>query len=254
MTNGVMAFVVVTAAAAVASAVNAVAGGGMLVAFPILVALGVQPLSANATSTVGLFLGSLGGAAAYRRSMSGMGALQRRLIIASAVGGTLGAILLTRTSDRVFAQLVPWLILFATVLFAVGPRFVRDDLEYSAASTVPLRPAFFALQIAVGVYGGYFGAGAGFVVLAMLQSMGIRDIHAMNGLKLVAGLGMNAAAIVVFVASGLVDWHLAIAMMIGALAGGQITAHNAQRLHPGVVRRIVVAFGVVSALWLFARR
>ncbi len=240
-------------AAAVASAVNAFAGGGMLIAFPVLVALGASPITANATSTVGLLFGSLGGVVGYRRNMAGTEALQRWLLGVSAAGGALGALLLSRTSDSTFQHVVPWLILMATVLFAVGPRWIRAHSEPQSRRTHHLGMGLIALQLVVGVYGGYFGAGAGFVVLAMLQWMGITDLHAMNGLKLVAGLGMNTAAIVVFILAGVVEWRFAVVMMVGAGVGGLVASRFAQRLETRYIRHVVIACGLVSAVWLFRR-
>ena len=241
------------AAAAAASAVNAIAGGGMLIAFPVLVATGIPPIVANATSTMGLFPGGLSGAIGYRKSLVGTGALQRQMMLTSALGGAVGAFALTHTSDLVFSRVVPWLILFATLLFAFGPRIANAGDGHADAEEATLRPVSFAVQFAVGIYGGYFGAGAGFVMLAMFHYMGIRDVHRMNGLKLVAGLGMNAAAIVVFVLRRVIMWKLALMMAIAAIVAAQLTATVAQRVNQKYVRASVVAFGLASSAYLLMR-
>ncbi len=240
-------------AAAAASAVNAIAGGGMLIAFPVLVATGIPPIVANATSTVGLLPGGLSGAVGYRKSLVGTAGLQRQMMLTSALGGAVGAFALTHTSDLVFSRVVPWLILFATLLFAFGPRIANAADEEGSVEALALTPTSFAIQFAVGIYGGYFGAGAGFVMLAMFHSMGLRDVHRMNGLKLVAGLGMNAAAIVVFVLRRVVLWKLAIMMAIAAIVAAQLTAMVAQKVNQRYVRAAVVCFGLIASLYLMVR-
>ena len=242
---------VAMAAAAAASAVNAIAGGGMLIAFPVLVATGIPPIVANATSTVGLFPGGLSGAIGYRKSLTGTRVLQRQMMLTSALGGAVGAFALTHTSDLVFSRVVPWLILLATLLFAFGPRIANAGDDAVRVEATRLSSGSVAIQLAVGVYGGYFGAGAGFVMLAMFHAMGLRDVHRMNGLKLVAGLGMNAAAIVVFVLRDVILWKLALMMAVAAIVSGQLTARVAQRVNQRYVRAAVVCFGLASSAYLF---
>ncbi|HXX93060.1 MAG TPA: sulfite exporter TauE/SafE family protein, partial [Planctomycetota bacterium] len=176
------------AAACAAGAINAVAGGGTLVTFPTLLLFGTGPRIANATSTIALFLGTAGGVAGYRRQLAAIRPWLARLVPVSLLGGGLGSWLLIRTSDQTFTKLVPFLILFATLLF-IGQGALRALAgRRGGAPAGPARGAVWAavaFQFAVAVYGGYFGAGIGILMLASLGLIGFSDIHEMNALKTV---------------------------------------------------------------------
>lgn len=250
----------VVAAALLAGSVNSVAGGGTLLTFPALVALGVDPLAANATSTVALWPGAVGSMWGYRRELSGVRAWATGFAIPSLAGGAVGAWLLLRTPQARFAALVPWLVLGATALFMVQPLLTRALLRrgLSPNATEELRsspPAHvLAYQFFVGVYGGYFGAGVGILMLAALGFMGLRNIHRMNGLKNWGGLCMNAVAALTFALKGIVHWPVALAMAVGSILGGYATAGIAQRVPQQLIRRVVVAVGLASAVWLYVGR
>jgi uncharacterized membrane protein YfcA len=241
------------AAAAVASGVNAIAGGGMLIAYPIVLALGLPPINANATSSAGLFIGSLAGVRGYSIHMEDSRPLAKQIMVVSATGGTLGAIILTRTSNATFAAIIPWLILGATLVFALPlpGGATRSLVQGRVADT--LSPLALVALFVVAIYGGFFGAGAGFAVLAMLHMLGLRNVHQMNGLKLLVGVSMNAAAIAVFTVKGLIDWRVGIAMMIGAGVGGRLVTAMAQRIPQRAVRAMVIVCGFGAAVWLFQR-
>jgi hypothetical protein len=243
-------------AAFVASAVNSVAGGGTLISFPVLVGLGFPSILANATSTAGIWPGGLGSIWGFRREL---GRADRRMVWLSVTflfGGALGALLLRATSARTFDRLVPFLVLFATVLFALrgavqawlqrrsggGPR----ELHYLWTGV----PATFC----VGVYGGYFGAGMGIMNLSMLALLGLTDLLEMNALTSLYGLVANAVAIAVFAAAGLIDWRYAAAMSIGAVVGGYGAAGAARRVGRKWLGRFVVLVGFTVSAVFFLRR
>lgn len=249
----------VVLAALVGGAMNSIAGGGTLLTFPALVALGIPPINANATSTVALWPGALGSMWGYRGELRGAQAWAVGFAVPSLLGGATGAWLLLRTPAERFSALVPWLVLGATMLFMVQrplmrwlaagrPGVVRSDAELTAAHP-PAAVLFY--QYGVSVYGGYFGAGVGILMLAALGFMGLRNIHRMNGLKNWGGLCMNGVAAGMFVFSGLVNWPVALAMASGAIAGGYLGSRTAQRVPQDLVRGAVVVIGLASGLLLF---
>jgi uncharacterized membrane protein YfcA len=249
---------VAAVAAVLAGVINSVAGGGTLLTFPALIAAGLSPLTANATSTVALLPASLSAMHGYRGELTGARRWAVGLALPSLVGGGAGALLLLHTSNATFERVVPWLVLGATALFVVQRpllRWVRRH-EEAVAAVEPHAPApvMLAAQLAVGVYGGYFGAGVGILTLAALGFMGFTNIHRMNGLKNWGGFCMNFVAAAIFVFSGIVDWPVALSMAIGSIAGGYLGARGAQRLSPALVRGAVAVIGTVSGIWLMTRR
>lgn len=264
----------VVVVAAIGGAVNAVAGGGTLLTFPALVGLGIPPLIANATSTVALWPAAVASMWGYRRELRGA----RRWVAAfappSLIGGLLGALLLIRTPNDRFAAIVPWLVLGATALFIAqrpvmaairhhrarmrtgtlgnaAPSPATEDDETLTRRFPPL--AVLGYQLLVAIYGGYFGAGVGILMLGALGFMGLANIHRMNGLKNWGGLCMNAIAAITFVVSGIVDWPVALAMAVGATAGGYAGSHLAQLAPQKHVRTAIAAIGLLSGGWLFVR-
>jgi len=246
--------IVIFFAAALAGAINSVAGGGTLVSFPALIWIGVPSVMANATNTVAIWPGSLGGAWGYRRELRGF---DRRvflaLILPSVIGGIGGAVLLELTPTEVFDRLVPVLIFFATIIFMLQERF-QKMLNWSATheGQRSLTGAML-FQLAVALYGGYFGAGIGILMLAALAIMGFSDIHQMNGLKNILAVIINGVAAVYFIYSGLISWPHAGVMMVGAIIGGIGGAGIARKLGRTAVRRIVVIIGFVMAFSLMLR-
>lgn len=250
----------VVVAALVGGVMNSIAGGGTLLTFPALVALGIPPINANATSTVALWPGALGSMWGYRKELTGSRLWALGFAAPSILGGAVGALLLLRTPPERFSAVVPWLVLGATGLFMLQGPLVRRIAQSreptggpSDADLTATRPPMTVLwyQFGVAVYGGYFGAGVGILMLAALGFMGLRNIHRMNGLKNWGGLCMNAVAATMFAFGGLVNWRVALAMAIGAMAGGYVGSRTAQRVPQNLVRGAVVAIGLVSGLLLF---
>lgn len=247
--------ILIFVAACAAGAVNSLAGGGTLITFPTLVWLGVPSLVANVTNTVALWPGSLGSVWGYRRQMLETDPRVFALVVPSLVGGVLGGVLLVLTPSRVFDQLVPFLILFATALFMAHESLQR---KFDLASLHEARSHWLSwtmlFQFLVALYGGYFGAGIGILMLATLSLMGHTDIHRMNAVKNLLAVCINGAAAVYFAVTADVIWRDAIIMAVGAIAGGAGGAGLALRLGPRIVRRIIVAIGFGSALSLLALR
>jgi uncharacterized protein len=243
-------------AAVLAGAVNSVAGGGSLISFPALVAFGQPAILANATNTAALWPGSLSSALAYRRDTVIHTDLLVTLLVPSVVGGLLGALVLVSTPPELFDRVVPFLVLFATLLFALRDpisRWTGTSGHDEERVTGGGRVGGFLFQLFVATYGGYFGAGIGILMLASLSLMGLRDIHRMNGLKTLLGMLINVIAFVFFAAKGLVVWPLALVMAAGAVTGGWIGARTAKRVDQRWIRLFVVVVGVVVSVWLFVK-
>ncbi len=261
MPQTVASLVTIAAVSAVGAAANAVAGGGTLLTFPALIALGVPPVAANATSTVALWPGTISSMLGYRRELAGAKEWAKQFAIPSVLGGVVGAALLLVTSEKRFATLVPWLVFGATLLFAMQKPVVRWLLSRGSvraphAEGTTLAPPTMGLlvgQFGVAIYGGYFGAGAGIVMLAALGFMGLTNIHQMNGLKNWGAVCFNGVAALIFVVMGLVNWPIAMAMAVGSVVGGYATAGIARRAPQAVVRGIVTAIGLAATAWLFVR-
>ena len=235
------------ASAAAAGLINAVAGGGTLITFPTLLVFGTLPKIANATSTFALVIGTFGGVFGYRKQLAAVKPWLWRFVPPTILGGWIGAKLLDYTSDRVFSKLVPFLILFATILF-VSQGLIRRLMGSRATAA---RPAVIwgaiLFHFAVSIYGGYFGAGIGILMLASLGLIGLTDIHEMNALKTVLGSLINIVATIVFIHAGLVHWPKAGVMTVGALIGYFVGSHFAQRIPQARVRQIITAIGFVIA-------
>lgn len=253
------AFLLVFVAAAIGGAINSIAGGGTLLTFPAIVWLGVPPIVANATSTVALWPGSFGSMWAYRRQLTGARTWLIWFTLPSLAGGVIGALLLLSTAPERFDAVVPFLVLTATLLFLLQRPIVRHvwPSQRSTGADDALPPPswwFLAAQLAVAVYGGYFGAGIGILMLATLGAMGLANIHRMNGLKNWGATCINGVAAATFVVSGSVHWPVAIAMAAGGLAGGYFGARLALRIGQAAVRRAVVGIGLAAFIWLLVSR
>lgn len=236
-------------AAFLAGAINSVAGGGTMISFPTLVALGLPPVVANATSTVGIWPGSLGSVYGFRRELA---RCERRilwLLAPAAVGGLLGALVLRCTPPGVFEVLVPVLLLLATVLFVLqGPLQRRLRIgEPGRPRTQRWFAAALALQFLVALYGGYFGAGMSILNLCILGVLGLQDILEMNALTSLVACAINGTAGVLFVAGGLVDGPAVLVMVVGSLAGGYGAVGVARKVGKPRIRRFVIAVGFTLA-------
>jgi uncharacterized protein len=233
--------VVLIAAAFLGGALNSLAGGGTLVTFPALLFAGLNPIDANASSVVALFSGTFAGAWAYRRNILAVTEFSvLGLFVLSLVGGLAGALLLLWTPATIFASFVPWLILFATIVFAFGNFAPVDAIQRIQPGP---RTAWAALFI-IAIYGGYFGGGIGFLMLAAFTLFGMRDINAMNGLKMAMVGVMTIAAIIAFIVADVVRWPETLPMLAGSAVGSYMAAHWARRLDQRLIKGFVVVLGI----------
>ena len=241
-------------AAFLGGAINAVAGGGTLLTFPALLAI-LNPVSANATSTLALFPGSLAGAWGYRRELEEVQPMLARLWLPSLIGGVIGSLAVTRFPERVFESLVPWLLLAASTLMLLQKpimRWIGAHPHAEPAASTAAAVVFF--QLLVGIYGGYFGAGIGILMLSSLSLMGIADVHRMNALKTILAATMNGVTVAVFMFERIIVWEYALIMAAAAIAGGYLGARGARRLSQRVVRGIVLVIGFsVSGYYIYRR-
>jgi len=252
--------IALAAAAAAAGMVNSIAGGGTLITFPVLLLFKTPEKVANATSTLALVLGMAGSLFGYRNHLAAVRHWLWRFVPVSLVGGLVGSMLLTRTQDEVFAKMVPFLILFATLIFlAQGTLrklsgFPNDQAPPALKTHRHALGIAFLVQIGVAVYGGYFGAGIGILMLASLGFIGLTDIHQMNSLKTILASLINVVASAWFVASGLIHWPKALVMTAGALGGYYLGAHFAQRIPQHQVRRLINAVGLTISAVMFYKQ
>lgn len=243
-----MIYLLLMAAAFAAGVINSVAGGGSFLTFPSLVFAGVPAVVANASSTVALVPSAMAAAFSYRSDIERLGEKRvKSWFVVCLIGGAIGAGLLLVTSDRTFRQIAPWLLLFATLIFAFGAQIstaFRGRLHASQA-------LMLCLLFPVAVYGGYFGGGIGIMILAAFRLYGLTDIHGMNGVKTVLGGSLNAIAALIFISAHQVDWKPTLAMMAAGIAGGYVGPVMARRLPPRVIRIVVIAVGVVMTAYFF---
>jgi uncharacterized membrane protein YfcA len=239
------------AAGVLGGALNAVAGGGSFVAFPALLVAGVEPISANATNALALWVGITASGGAYRERLDISRRVLAPLIVTSLIGGLIGAFLLLRTPAHTFLKVLPWLMLGASLLFIFGKRNTSGPtaLDHTASRKALAGASLFELVVAV--YGGYFGGGVGFLNLAMLSVLGMTDIHAMNALKVVLSGAINSIAIITFIVAGAIAWPQALVTTFGAVVGGYAGAHYAQKLPQAWIRWFVIAVGVAMTAYFF---
>ncbi|WOJ88708.1 sulfite exporter TauE/SafE family protein [Methylocapsa polymorpha] len=247
-----MIIALVVLAAFTAGFINAVAGGGSFLTFPALIAAGLPPIDSNASSTVALFPGQIATAFIARDGLA-MASKDKRINVPalaaiSLAGGLIGGLLLLVTPQSLFSRIVPWLILFATAVFA-GGNFLRPG----EGSFQLNRAGIFIAQGVVAVYGGYFGGGIGILMLAALTLYGLRDIWLMNSLKILLAVLMNAAAVVTFIVAGLVHWHLTFIVGGASIAGGYVGLFAARRMPASIVKGFVVVVGVTLSIFFFLK-
>lgn len=239
-----LVFLVLTGA--LASAVNAVAGGGSLLSFPALIALGVPPLSANATNSLALWPGSLASTLGFANYWASVRRLFLWMLLPSALGAAIGGFLLVNTSDRLFSLIVPILLLLASILLAFQPR-LRNAIAVRKIH-MPLAAALF-LQFLVSVYGGYFGAGMGILMLAVFGFVSKGSIHELNAMKTPLGLVINFVASIVFLGKGVIVFVPCAALMLGAIGGGYLAAKYSQRVNADRLRKWIVVYGIAMTIW-----
>ena len=247
---------VLAAGACLAGAINAIAGGGTIVTFPLLIALGMPAIQANGTSTAALTVGIFGSVYGYRQNLPAAKPWMKLFAPSSIVGGLLGAWLLTVTSEKFFNDLVPFLILFATVLFLLGNILSRlAGFDGGVFSNHPAhRVAAAVIQFGVALYGGYFGAGIGILMLASFALIGMKNIHEMNAIKTILGGLINVVAAVYFIWVGLVEWPQAIVMMVGSAIGYYAGAAFTQKIPQRHVRILIAGIGLSLSAVFFWRQ
>ncbi len=243
------------AASFIAGGMNAMAGGGSFISFPAMLSMGVLPIAANATNTVALWPGQLTSVATLRND------LRRDLlpvvIVASILGGVSGAVILLRTGQITFLHILPWMLLSASLLFGVsGPvsRRLRARAKHPHAQATPALIPLFCVLLPVCFYIGYFGAGAGFLIMSALALFGVEEMHQLNSLKVLAACLSNLCAVLTFIVGGAVLWHYCLISMAFAAAGGYLGALYARRINGDVLRIVVVATGCIMAAYFFWRQ
>lgn len=237
-----------------AGMINGVAGGGGLIVFPTLLFTGMPPVQANATNAASLWVGTAASTVAYRQELV---CLRRELLLLTATsisGGILGAYVLLHTPQATFVALIPYLMLSATLVFAFGQPCIRW-LRHSSVQAEYRLPTALALvlQFAIAIYIGFFGGGAGIIILAILELMGLKNVHTMNAIKTWLATCTNGVAVIAFIAAHAVLWSEAILMAAGALIGGYGSAAIARRLNPIWVRSFVISMGCSISLYFFVK-
>ena len=250
MDSAALSYLLLAAAGFAAGVMNAVAGGGTFITFPALMFTGVPSVIANASNAVALFPASFASAWAYRSDFQKFeGVSVKAMVAVSAVGGILGAVLLLYTPEVTFDAMVPWLLLVATVIFALGPKIVPKLRTWFQIGPVTL----LTIQFLVAIYGGYFGGAMGIVMLAVYSLFGLTNLTAMNATKtLMAGL-INGVALIIFVCAGKIAWPQTITMLLAALVGGYIGARIARKMDPWHVRAGIIAIASAVTLAFFLK-
>lgn len=247
---GVWEAVAIAAAGMAAGAINAVVGSGTLITFPVLLAFGYSPVTANVSNTVGLVPGSVSGAHGYRRELEGQGRRTIRLAVASVLGGVSGAVLLLVLPASAFERIVPIFIGIALLLVVVQPRLSRWLAARREAAPEHAGPLALLGLFAAGVYGGYFGAAQGIIIISVLGLALHESLQRINAVKnVLAGL-TNLVAALIFVAVAHVSWGAALLIAAGSIVGGQVGAHVGRRLPPLALRGVIVAVGAIAIVKL----
>jgi len=238
-----------------AGILNAVAGGGSFLTFPAMLGMKMLPIQANATNTVALWPGQLTSVAAYRQDIANNLRMALLMALAGLIGGSAGALVLLNTPQMTFLHLVPWLLLTSALIFAVSGPVSRWLEARKAVSGAPARrlPVFLVVA-AVCFYIGYFGAGAGFLIITVLSLFGWQDLHEINAMKVAATTPANGIAIILFIVSGQVVWRNCLLAMVACAIGGYASARQARRIPQSILRWIVVCLGLSMAAWFFARQ
>ncbi|TFB73730.1 sulfite exporter TauE/SafE family protein [Cryobacterium glaciale] len=246
---------IILVAGIAAGIINVVAGAGTLITFPTLLALGIPPITANVSNTVGLVPGSVAGAYGYRRELTSQWRPVAWMAVFSAVGGVIGGLLLLILPEEAFSAIVPFLLLLAALLSAIQPRVARYVRRKAPEGTgADTRPITFGLVLGIlgtGVYGGYFGAAQGVVLLALLGILWSTDMHRANGAKNVLAGMANLVSAIIFISSGTVDWVIALLIGVGSAFGGWLGARIGRRLSAPVLRAILVIVALTAAVVLF---
>ena len=242
--------------AILAGTLNSVAGGGSFFTVPTMIFSGILPILANTTNTLGLWTGTVASLGAYRRELAQVRLkLMILLVSTSLIGGILGAILLLHTPQKTFVILLPYLLLIAILLFTFsGPitkRLHARKIEEQANLSLMAIISVSVAQFIISIYGGYFGGGAGMLMLATLALMGMENIHSMNALKSLLGASINGVAVITFIIANAIVWPQAISMIIGAVIGGYGGGYFARKIEPQWIRYFVMVVGFAMTIYFF---
>ncbi len=249
-------YLLIFMAALLAGGINGIAGGGSFILFPVLMFVGIPPIAANATNSIALLPGTLASAGAYRHEFNHDRRSLIQVCVLGAIGGLAGAILLLKTPPQTFLQILPYLLLTATLTFAFSQKLTRwvEQKQVEFARLKSLRTIAIALlQLVVALYGGFFGGGMGILFLATFALMGMTNINRMNAYKVLLTSCINAITIIPFVMAGVILWQQGAIAAIGAAIGGYVSAYYAQKLPPILVRRFVIGVGSAMTLYFFYR-
>jgi uncharacterized protein len=242
--------------AAIAGAINSIAGGGSFIAFPALIFTGVPPINSNAICSVALFPGSVASIGGYRLELIEERKILPLMILTSIIGGIAGAVIMLKTPPNTFMELVPYLLLVANLLFIFGAKITaafRNRKNVNETSRFKQIAGTIFLQLFIALYGGFFGAGMGIMMLAALALMGMDNIHKMNAFKVVLGSCINGIAALIFIYAGVILWLQTSIMIFGAVIGGFWGAHYARKYDPAKVKKIVIFIGSAMTLYFFAK-
>jgi uncharacterized membrane protein YfcA len=229
-------------------AINSVAGGGSFLTFPALLFAGVPAIPANATNNTAMWLGVIASARGYREEIRAYRMVIVPAMVVSLIGSVGGAVLLLHTPQKIFERMIPWLLLFATAVFALSPFVTRSHKPKDVHSPLQLAAQFF-----VAIYGGYFGAGMGIMMLAILTFSALPNMNAMNGVKNLLSIVINGIAVVPFVIAGIIDWPVALLMAVFSMAGGYFGARFFRRVPSRVSRTIVLVIGAGMSAYFFVK-
>lgn len=241
-------WILVAIAALLGGAINSVAGGGSFLTFPALILAGVPAIPANATNNTAMWLGVVASARGYREEVRAHRHLLVAASIVSLIGAVIGAVLLLHTPPKVFVRMIPWLLLFATAVFAISP-FVTKTRDTARPHT----PLQLVVQFLIAIYGGYFGAGMGILMLAVLSFSGLPNMNAANGLKNVLSIVINGTAVIPFVIAGIIVWKIALLMAIFTMIGGYAGSRFFRRVPSAITRVVVLCIGVAMSAYFFVR-
>jgi uncharacterized protein len=237
----------------IAGGLNAIAGGGSFISFPTLIFTGMPPIVANATNNTALWIATVASITAYRDDLKVKRQVMIVLTVTSLIGGILGSVALLYTSPTVFKKLIPYLLLLATLVFTFGDAFkqwLQRKSEKTATEEIPLLNLVIA-QMAIAIYGGFFGAGMGILMLATLTFLGIKNIHTMNAFKAFLGFCINGIATIPFIFAGLIVWDQALLMAVGASIGSYLSAYYARQLEPELIRKFVIGVAFTMTAYFF---
>ncbi|MEM7099368.1 MAG: sulfite exporter TauE/SafE family protein [Pseudomonadota bacterium] len=232
-----------------AGTVSAIAGGSGLITFPILLSIGLPPTAANATNFVAVLFGNISALPAYFRELRSQRARAVRMIVIGLSGGGIGSLLLVSSSNALFFELIPWLMVVATVLFAVGDK-ARAWIDQKDISNLPIG---YSLVFVVSIYGGYFGAGLGVVLLATLSVIGISDFHHANALKNLTNAFIGLFGVIIYAFADLISWPHALIMVCGSTLGGFLGIKLSRWISQRWMTRAIVALGVFLSIYYFAQ-